>query len=70
MSDEENTIPTHHKKIKIAKVRRYEYGDIVETYDEFERLSRSVQIWETVKLMKRIVPEFISKNSRFQELDS
>ena len=70
LSDEENTIPTHHKKIKIAKVRRYEYGDIVETYDEFERLSRSVQIWETVKLMKRIVPEFISKNSRFQELDS
>lgn len=70
LSDEENTIPTHHKKIKIAKVRRYEYEDIVETYDEFERLSRSVQIWETVKLMKRIVPEFISKNSRFQELDS
>lgn len=70
LSDEENTIPTHHKKIKIAKVRRYEYGDIVETYDEFERLSRSVQIWDTVKLMKRIVPEFISKNSRFQELDS
>ena len=69
LSDEENTIPTHHKKIKIAKVRRYEYGDIVETYDEFERLSRSVQIWETVKLMKQIVPEFRSKNSKFEELD-
>ncbi|WP_195533090.1 polysaccharide biosynthesis protein [Bacteroides finegoldii] len=70
LSDEENTIPTHHKKIKIAKVRRYEYEDIVETYDEFERLSRSVQIWETVKLMKWIVPEFKSKNSKFEELDS
>ena len=70
MSNEENTIPTHHKKIKIAKVRRYEYEDIVETYDEFERLSRSVQIWNTVKLMKRIVPEFKSKNSKFEELDN
>ena len=70
LSDEENTIPTHHKKIKIAKVRRYEYGNIVETYDEFERLSRSVQIWNTVKLMKWIVPEFKSKNSRFEELDN
>ena len=70
LSDEENTIPTHHKKIKIAKVRRYEYGDIMETYDEFEKLSRSVQIWETVKLMKWIVPEFKSKNSKFEELDN
>ena len=69
LSNEENTIPTHHKKIKIAKVRRYEYGDIVETYNEFEKLSRSVKIWETVKLMKRTVPEFKSKNSRFEELD-
>ena len=69
LSNEEDTIPTHHKKIKIAKVRRYEYADIVDTYDEFEKLSRSVQIWETVKLMKRIVPEFKSKNSRFEELD-
>ena len=70
LSNEENTIPTHHKKIKIAKVRKYEYEDIVETYDEFEKLSRSVQIWETVKLMKRTVPEFKSKNSRFEELDN
>lgn len=69
LSDEENTIPTHNKKIMIAKVRRYEYGDIVESYDEFERLSRSVKIWDTVKLMKQIVPEFKSKNSRFEELD-
>lgn len=69
LSNEENTIPTHHKKIKIAKVRRYEYEDIVGTYDEFEKLSRSVKIWETVKLMKRTVPEFKSKNSRFEELD-
>ena len=55
--------------LKIAKVRRYEYEDIVGTYDEFEKLSRSVKIWETVKLMKRTVPEFKSKNSRFEELD-
>lgn len=69
MSDEENTIPTHHKKIKIAKVRRYEYGDIVPIYEEFEKLSRSVRIWDAVRLMKQIVPEFVSKNSRFEELD-
>lgn len=69
LSDEENTIPTHHQKIKIAKVRRYEHVDILDTYEQFERLSRTVKIVETVKLMKEVVPEFISKNSRFEALD-
>ena len=70
LSDKENTIPTENKKIMIAKVRDYEYADILETYGEFERLSRTVKIMDTVKLMKRVVPEFKSKNSpRFEVLD-
>ena len=70
LSDKENTIPTENKKIMIAKVRHYEYTDILETYGEFENLSRMVKIMDTVKLMKRVVPEFKSKNSpRFEVLD-
>ena len=70
LSDKENTIPTENKKIMIAKVRHYEYTDILETYGEFERLSRTVKIMDTVKLMKKVVPEFKSKNSpRFEVLD-
>lgn len=70
LSDKENTIPTENKKIMIAKVRRYEYSDILNTYTEFENLSRGVEIMETVRLMKRVVPEFKSKNSpRFEVLD-
>ena len=70
LSDKENTIPTENKKIMIAKVRRYEYADIFDTYAEFERLSRAVKIMDTVRLMKKIVPEFKSKNSpRFEVLD-
>ena len=54
----------------IAKVRHYEYADILDTYGEFEKLSRTVKIMDTVKLMKRVVPEFKSKNSpRFEVLD-
>ena len=33
-------------------------ADILETYGEFEKLSRTVKIMDTVKLMKRVVPEF------------
>lgn len=70
LSDKENTIPTDNKKIKIAKVRKYEYGDILDTYGDFEHLSRMVKIMDTVKLMKQLVPEFKSKNSpRFEALD-
>ena len=70
LSDKENTIPTENKKIMIAKVRHYEYADILDTYAEFEKLSRTVKIMDTVKLMKKVVPEFKSKNSpRFEVLD-
>ena len=70
LSDKENTVPTENKKIMIAKVRRYEYTDILDTYSEFERLSRAVKIMDTVRLMKKVVPEFKSKNSpRFEVLD-
>ena len=54
----------------IAKVRHYEYADILDIYTEFENLSRTVKIMDTVKLMKKVVPEFKSKNSpRFEVLD-
>ena len=69
LSNEENTLPTDNKKIMIAKVRPYQYGDILPTFTEFETLSRGVEVMNTVKLMKAMVPEFKSKNSRFEALD-
>ena len=59
LSTEENTLPTSNKKIKIAKVRRYEYNDVLEAYADFENLARNVEIMNTVTLMKKILPEFI-----------
>jgi FlaA1/EpsC-like NDP-sugar epimerase len=70
LSDHENTIPTNHSRIRIAKVREYDYNDASASADELERLSREVEITQMVKLMKQIVPEFLSKNSRFEELDA
>lgn len=69
LSTEENTLPTSNKKIQIAKVRRYEYNDILESYATFETLARNAEVMDTVSLMKQVVPEFISKNSRFEVLD-
>ena len=69
LSDLENTVPTAHSRIRIAKVREYEYESALEAVETLEDLSRQVDITTKVKLMKEIVPEFISKNSRFEELD-
>ena len=69
LSNNENTLPTDHSRIRIAKVRSYNYAEALAGVEELERLSRAVEVNETVKLMKDIVPEFISKNSRFEKFD-
>ena len=69
LSTKENTIPTNHERIMIAKVREYDYEHVCEVTDELERLSEMVEVSDMVRLMKRTVPEFISKNSRFEEFD-
>ena len=69
LSNKENTIPTDHDRIMIAKVRNYDYEQACEVVDELERLSRAVEIPDMVRLMKRTVPEFKSKNSRFEVYD-
>lgn len=69
LSDSENTLPTAHDRIRIAKVRDYDYAVARSVVDELGRLSRAVEIPGMVRLMKRTVPEFRSKNSRFDEFD-
>ena len=69
LATSENTLPTCHDRIHVAKVREYEYADALAGVNELERLSLDVDIPPMVKLMKTIVPEFISRNSRFEELD-
>ena len=70
LSNNENTLPTDHSRIRIAKVREYDYNEALAGVDELERLSRAVEINDMVRLMKQIVPEFISKNSRFEQYDN
>ncbi len=69
LSNEENTEPTNHKKIKIAKVREYEYEEVLKSFTVFDRLSRSGDKMATVRAMKQLVPEFKSNNSEFEVLD-
>ena len=69
LSDHENTLPTNHSRIRIAKVREYDHTEALAAIDELTRLSREVVIPDMVMLMKQIVPEFVSQNSWFEQLD-
>jgi FlaA1/EpsC-like NDP-sugar epimerase len=69
LNSKENTIPTHHPRILIAKVREYNAGEVALQIDELIRLAGSGHEKEVVQKMKAIVPEFISQNSIFEELD-
>ena len=69
LSNAENTIPTVHERIRIAKVREYDYEGANAAADKLYMLGRAVEIPAMVRLMKDIVPEFKSKNSRFEEYD-
>lgn len=69
LNDEELTLPTHHKKIMIAKVREYTYDAVRESIDELRVLATSGDKMATVGAMKVLVPEFLSKNSVYEVLD-
>ena len=69
LSNEENTIPTDHHKIKIAKVREYNFEEVCDTYEELIEEAKGGNVMATVRRMKDIVPEFKSNNSVYEEID-
>ncbi|MDR1114808.1 MAG: SDR family NAD(P)-dependent oxidoreductase, partial [Tannerella sp.] len=65
----EENLPTSNEKIYRARVREYEYNAVLPKITTLCELARSVKIMETVRLMKELVPEFISRHSKFECLD-
>ncbi|MBP5235309.1 MAG: polysaccharide biosynthesis protein, partial [Bacteroidales bacterium] len=69
LSNEENTKPSFHERIRIAEVREYDYTEAKDVVNRLETLSRDVDIPDMVRLMKRTVPEYKSDHSRFEIYD-
>ncbi|ASO06673.1 polysaccharide biosynthesis protein [Arenibacter algicola] len=68
LANGENTMPTYHKKIMIGKVRALDYNYVRTKIDEL-CVNNMFFNMDTVKLMKEIVPEFVSNNSEFCKHD-
>ena len=69
LNDSEVTLPTFHPKIKIAKVREYDYDAVRKEIDDLIRASLKDDDMSIVKRMKQIVPEFKSQHSVYEVLD-
>lgn len=69
LNDNENTMPTHHEKIMIGRVREYVFNEIESQIYVLLSHAATNDNRNVVLQMKTIVPEFKSKNSKFEELD-
>lgn len=69
LSSSENTSETSHSRIRIAKVRQYEFADAEHAALGLCSLAREVNIPDMVRLMKATVPEFKSQNSPYEVYD-
>ncbi|WP_051289228.1 polysaccharide biosynthesis protein [Chryseobacterium daeguense] len=69
LTDNSTTIPTHHEKIMISRDPAMEFEEIDILCKHIMRSAIKKDSLEVVKLLKDIVPEFISNNSEFEILD-
>lgn len=69
LNKEETTMPSFHDKIRIAKVRQYDYDTVERDIEDLVEISKHYDDMATVKKMKEIVPEFKSNNSVYEMLD-
>jgi FlaA1/EpsC-like NDP-sugar epimerase len=71
LTDGENTMKTYHEKIMIAKVRAVDFESVCNCMDS---LYGMVEFQEDesviVSKIKEFVPEFLSNNSVFEQLDN
>ena len=70
LSNEENTVPSFHEKIRIAKVREYEYENVEKDVEQLIDIADTFDDMKTVAKMKQMVPEYVSNNSVYSQLDA
>jgi len=69
LNDNENTMPTHHHKIMIGKVREYVFNDVEKHIYKLIDCARLNENRQVVVMMKELVQEYKSNNSIYEELD-
>lgn len=69
LSDNTKNLPTPHHKIMVSMDRYKEYSEIKDLIEQIEVAALSHDKTQIVRILKNMVPEFISNNSIFEKLD-
>ena len=69
LANGENTLPTHHDKIMIAKSADFNKDEVQQKIEHICLDTIQVDNLEMVALIKNLVPEYISNNSVYEKLD-
>ena len=69
LSDKEGNLPTTNPKIMVAQVRKYDYETACENERRLMEVSETFDDMAIVKVMKEIVPEYKSRQSKYEVLD-
>ena len=69
LNQDENTIPTHHPRILIARVHPPTYEIVAQQFGTLEKAWKTLDDFKIVAVIKEIIPDFRSNNSVFESLD-
>lgn len=69
LSDDATTVPTHHEKIMISKDPTIDFEEVESLCKKIIKSAVKRDKLQVVRILKTIVPEFISNNSEFEALD-
>ena len=69
LSDDAKNLPTPHHKIMVSMDPYKEYNEIKDLIEQLEAAALSHDNNQIVRILKNMVPEFISNNSIFEKLD-
>ncbi len=69
LNESENTLPTHHEKILKAQIAAYPAERFRSDFEALDSLAASGDLSALIAKFKEMVPEYISQNSPFEQLD-
>lgn len=69
LNQKETTLPTNNEKIMIARVREFAFDEVSNKINALIALGHEDKPFLTVQAMKDLCPEYISKNSVYEQLD-
>jgi FlaA1/EpsC-like NDP-sugar epimerase len=69
LANGEDTVKTYHEKIMIAKTQKVNAEQVLALLENLYLMKNKLTSTEIVGMIKEIVPEYISNNSKFEKLD-